>query len=63
MTHWTSALFGPPTYTKQDAISDLLRFAPLTSTNGPPRQTPSGRSWRCRLARDLVLSLRGVPPP
>jgi len=55
-------MFGPPEYMKRDAVSDLLRFAPMTSTNGASRETPYARSWRCRFARSLVLALRGVPP-
>ena len=57
----SDALFGPPVYTQRDAVTDLLRFADMTSTNGNRRQTPYARSWRCRFARQLVLALRGVP--
>lgn len=55
-------LFGPPVYTHRDFVSDMLRFAPMTSVDGPPRPTKYALNWRCRLARMLVLELRGVPP-
>lgn len=55
--------WGPPTYTKRDATSDLLRFADMTSADGSRRPGPHGRDchWRSRLGRLLVLALRGVP--
>lgn len=54
---------GGREYTKRDAVSDLLRYAELTSANGTRRPGPGMRPtlWRQRLARRLALAVRGVP--
>ena len=61
MTPW-----GPNEYTRSDAARDLLAYVPLTAVRDGkdvviaegPRMAP--KFWRYRLARELVLALRGI---
>lgn len=65
----TTSIFGSTSYTRHDAVRDLLAFADLTGIGKDGKETrrPGPRAgekhWRYRLARDLMLALRGIHDP